>query len=58
MVKNLLNRKMSLEFIDKTEVLLCFEELKLFYSFKNELLSFHLSILLLNQSFQASITQF
>lgn len=37
---------MSLEFIDKTEVLLCFEELKLFYSFKNELLSFHLTILL------------
>lgn len=37
---------MSIGFIDKTEFLLCFEELKLFYSFKNELLSFHLSILL------------
>ncbi len=37
---------MSPEFIDKTEVLLCLEELKLFHLFQNELLSFHLSILL------------
>ena len=37
---------MSIGFIDKAEVFLCFEELKLFYSFKNELLSFHLTILL------------
>ena len=37
---------MSPEFIDKAEVLLCLEELKLFYSFQNELLSFHLTILL------------
>jgi len=37
---------MSIEFIDKAEVLLCLEKLKLFYSFQNELLSFQLSILL------------
>ena len=37
---------MSLEFIDKAEVLLFLEKLKLFYSFQNELLSFHLSIFL------------
>lgn len=37
---------MSPEFIDKAEVLLCLEELKLFYSFQNEFLSFHLTILL------------
>ena len=37
---------MSLEFTDKAEVLLCLEKLKLFYSFQNELLSFHLSIFL------------
>ena len=37
---------MSIEFIDKAEVLLFLEKLKLFYSFQNELLSFHLSILL------------
>ena len=35
---------MSLEFTDKAEVLLSLEKLKLFYSFQNELLSFHLSI--------------
>lgn len=35
---------MSIEFIDKAEVLLSIEKLKLFYSFQNELLSFHLSI--------------
>ena len=34
---------MSLEFTDKAEVLLSLEKLKLFYSFQNELLSFHLS---------------
>lgn len=37
---------MSLEFIDVAEVLLCLEKLKLFYSFQNELLFFHLTILL------------
>ena len=37
---------MSPEFIDKAEVLLYREKLKLFYLFQNELLSFHLSILL------------
>ena len=37
---------MSIEFIDKAEVLLCLEKLKLFYSFQNELLSFHLSVFL------------
>ena len=30
---------MSLEFIDKAEVLLSLEKLKLFYSFQNELLT-------------------
>jgi len=37
---------MSLEFIDKAEVLLSLEKLKLFYSFQNELLSFYLSVFL------------
>ena len=37
---------MSIGFIDKAEVLLYREKLKLFYSFQNELLSFHLTILL------------
>lgn len=37
---------MSLEFTDKAEVLLFLEKLKLFYLIQNELLSFHLSILL------------
>ena len=38
---------MSIEFIDKAEVLLYLEELKLFYSFQNnELLSFQLSVFL------------
>ena len=37
---------MSIGFIDKAEVLLCREELKLFYLFQNEFLSFHLTILL------------
>lgn len=35
---------MSIGFIDKAEVLLYLEKLKLFYSFQNELLSFHLTI--------------
>ncbi len=35
---------MSIEFTDKAEVLLSLEKLKLFYSFQNELLSFHLSV--------------
>ena len=35
---------MSIEFIDKAEVLLSLEKLKLFYSFQNELLSFYLSV--------------
>ena len=35
---------MSLEFINKAEVLLFLEKLKLFYSFQNELLSFYLSV--------------
>ena len=35
---------MSLEFIDKAEVLLSLEKLKFFYSFQNELLSFYLSV--------------
>ena len=35
---------MSLEFIDKAEVFLFLEKLKLFYSFQNELLSFYLSV--------------
>lgn len=34
---------MSIEFIDKAEVFLFLEKLKLFYSFHNELLSFQLS---------------
>ena len=37
---------MSLEYTNEAEVLLSLEKLKLFYSFKNELLSFQLSILL------------
>ena len=37
---------MSLEYTNKAEVLLSLEKLKLFYSFQNELLSFHLSIFL------------
>ena len=37
---------MSLEYTDKAEVLLFLEKLKLFYSFQNELLSFHLSVFL------------
>ncbi len=37
---------MSIGFTDKAEVLLYLEKLKLFYSFQNELLSFHLTILL------------
>ena len=35
---------MSLEFIDKAEVLLYLEKLKLFYLFQNEILSFYLSV--------------
>lgn len=37
---------MSIGFIDKAEVLLYLEKLKLFYLFQNEFLSFHLTILL------------
>jgi hypothetical protein len=37
---------MSIGFIDKAEVLLYREKLKLFYLFQNEFLSFHLTILL------------
>ena len=44
---------MSIEFIDKAEVLLSLEELKLFYSFQNELLSFHLSIFFIKTVFQS-----
>ena len=44
---------MSLEFIDKAEVLLCLEKLKLFYSFQNELLSFYLSIFFIKITFQS-----
>ena len=44
---------MSLEFIDKAEVLLCLEKLKLFYSFQNELLSFYLSIFFIKTAFQS-----
>ena len=44
---------MSLEFIDKAEVLLFLEKLKLFYSFQNELLSFYLSIFFIKTTFQS-----
>ena len=44
---------MSLEFIDKAEVLLSLEKLKLFYSFQNELLSFYLSIFFIKTTFQS-----
>ena len=44
---------MSLEFIDKAEVLLSLEKLKLFYSFQNELLSFYLSIFFIKITFQS-----
>ena len=44
---------MSLEFIDKAEVLLSLEKLKLFYSFQNELLSFYLSIFFIKTAFQS-----
>ena len=44
---------MSVEFTDKAEVLLSLEKLKLFYSFQNELLSFHLSILFIKTAFQS-----
>lgn len=44
---------MSLEFIDKAEVLLSLEKLKLFYSFQNELLSFYLSIFFIKTIFQS-----
>ena len=44
---------MSLEFIDKAEVLLSLEKLKLFYSFQNELLSFYLSIFFIKTVFQS-----
>ena len=37
---------MSIGFIDKAEVLLYREKLKLFYLFQNEFLCFHLSIFL------------
>ena len=43
---------MSLEFIDKAEVLLFLEKLKLFYSFQNELLSLYLSIFFIKTAFQ------
>ena len=35
---------MSIGFIDKAEVLLYLEKLKLFYLFQNEILSFYLSV--------------
>lgn len=44
---------MSLEFIDKAEVLLFLEKLKLFYSFQNELLCFYLSIFFIKITFQS-----
>ena len=44
---------MSIEFIDKAEVLLSLEKLKLFYSFQNELLSFYLSIFFIKTTFQS-----
>ena len=44
---------MSLEFIDVAEVLLSLEKLTLFYSFQNELLSFHLSIFFIKTAFQS-----
>lgn len=44
---------MSLEFTDKAEVLLFLEKLKLFYSFQNELLSFHLSVFFIKTTFQS-----
>ena len=44
---------MSLEFIDKAEVLLFLEKLKLFYSFQNKLLSFYLSVFFIKTTFQS-----
>ncbi len=44
---------MSIEFIDKAEVFLFLEKLKLFYSFQNELLSFYLSVFFVKTTFQS-----
>ena len=44
---------MSIGFIDKAEVLLYLEKLKLFYLFQNELLSFYLSIFFIKTAFQS-----
>ena len=44
---------MSIEFIDKAEVLLYREKLKLFYLFQNELLSFYLSVFFIKTAFQS-----
>ena len=44
---------MSIGFIDKAEVLLYREKLKLFYLFQNEFLSFHLSVFFIKTTFQS-----